>query len=1174
MFELMLAGHKPISNESDLANEAENELHRDIRPLIRVNILGTAYLAILDTGATFTVGNKNLKDLFEKFHYKSQPDKRKFSTAGGLVPNSGLFKVPIRLKGMSAAQSAQFYIIDDCPILLLGRDFIRKFGVVFSLADKKPYWTHHQTKEQIKFESPFAPVAFTEAHFVKMEDNHKTKEWIKSLDLTNVGSLKEQTALRKLLNKNKAVFSDKPGVSNVFEFEIKLKPDGKLTKANSYPANPQKRAVIDRLLDEQIANDWVEPSNSPMCVPTLCVPKPGLNNFRMCQAYQKLNDITETDTYPLPRPKDLFDAIGQAKYFTVFDMTKGFYQIKVKKDDRWKTAFVNHRGLFQYKVMPFGLKNAPAAFQRLMDKVLGVHRWDFCVCYIDDLIVYSNDFESHLKHIQMVFDALMKAGLTLNPSKSQVCLKEVKYLGHYIRFGKIKPDPDKIKAIIEFPRPLTCLQMGRFIGMVGYYRQFIKGITELIHMLNKMYKRDKPKEVLEWSKQAIANFEEIKRLLADDCELFLPDMTKHFTIRTDASDVGIGAVLLQHDDATQAMRPVWYASRQLNKAERNYSTTHRECLGVIYGVRQFKQYIEFTQFTIETDHQALKWLMALKDPSGRLARWSLELQELDFKIEHIPGTHNVIADALSRDPVDPPAEIEEKISFSAKHMKNTIAFTTTDSSNALGPYPDMNLDSIVLMQRQDEDLKLVIEFLELKVLPSDSNKKAFIRTLAEDCMIFDNDLLVKYVRSSEIDDNFDESFKIVVPKALKHIIFRLHHDHPISGHRGVQLTTLNISRKYVWYKMQKEIRQYVKSCDICQKVNPSNQKPGGTLSPNRSQFPWEIIAIDIVGPLPPSGPPPVKPVKKQKGNRKLGRPVKLRDPDKFHYIFVIIDTLSKWVELFPLKTITAQVIVEKFYETICRFGFPRQVISDNGTQFTSEAFIDICRAFNIDIKFCPTYHAQANPTERINRNIKQYLRKYCIDHSDWYENIPAMGFSLKTNVIGTTKFTPSEVFLGRNLNNPFEVPLQKTRLASAQDVRNYSNNLKNRLKTIFSQARENLQVSRYSYRKNYDHYRRDIVFKVGDLVLYRVHPLSMAKRGVAASLMQLREGPYKVTEVLSRNVYRIGLLSNGAPYARAHTSQLSTYLPRVGEIPDPLPVNRANLVRPRKQVAPKKDRKT
>jgi len=487
----------------------------------------------------------------------------------------------------------------------------------------------------------------------------------------------------------------------------------------------------------------------------------------------------------------------------------------------------------------------------------------------------------------------------------------------------------------------------------------------------------------------------------------------------------------------------------------------------------------------------------------------------------------------------------------------------------------MNLDAIVLMQRQDKDLKLVIDYLTLKVLPSDSDKKAFIKTLAEDCMIFDNDLLVKYVRSSEIDDNFDESFKIVVPKALKSIIFRLHHDHPLSGHRGVHLTTLNISRKYVWYKMQKEIRQYVRSCETCQKVNPSNQKPGGTLSPNRTQFPWEIIAIDIVGPLPPSGPePPAKPVKKpHKGNRKLGRPAKPVEKDKYSYIFVIIDTLSKWVELFPLKTVSAQQIVQKFFETICRFGFPRQVISDNGTQFTSEAFIDICRAFNIDIKFCPTYHAQANPTERINRNIKQYLRKYCIDHSYWYDNIPVMGYSLKSNVVGTTAFTPSEVMLGRNLNNPFDIPLQKTRLASAQDVRNYSNNLKNRLKTIFTQARENLQVSRYSYRKNYDHYRRDIVFKVGDLVLYRVHPLSMAKRGVAASLMQLREGPYKVTEVISRNVYRIGLLSNGAPYARAHTSQLSTYMPRDGVIPDPLPVKRANLVRPRK-VPPKKDKKT
>jgi len=435
-------------------------------------------------------------------------------------------------------------------------------------------------------------------------------------------------------------------------------------------------------------------------------------------------------------------------------------------------------------------------------------------------------------------------------------------------------------------------------------------------------------------------------------------------------------------------------------------------------------------------------------------------------------------------------------------------------------------------------------------------------------MIFDNDLLVKYVRGSELDDNFDESFKIVVPDCFKLIIFRLHHDDPTSGHRGVNITTLRIARKYIWYRMQKDIRKYCQTCPVCQQTNPTNQKPGGTLSPHRCYFPWELISIDLIGPLPPSGPAIPLSVNAAKKSSKNFDPKSHQRVEtlQYTYIFVIVDIFSKWVELFPLRTVTADSIVEKFFETVCRFGFPRQVISDNGTQFTSEAFIDICRALNIDIKFCPAYHAQANPTERMNRNIKQYLRKYCTDHSDWYENIPAMGYSLNSNIVGTTKFAPSEIIFGRLLNNPFDVPLQKTRQTTAQDVRNYSNTLKNRLKTTFLEARSNLQVSRYNYRRQYDHYRRDVTFKVGDLVLYRVHPLSMAKRGVAASLMRLREGPYRVTEILSRNVYRIGLVSNGAPYVRAHASQLTAYLPREGPIPDPLPIHRANLVRPRKVV--------
>jgi len=212
-FDLILAKHDTNLFKTDLASNAEAELHRDIRPLIRINILGTAFLAILDTGATFSVANRAMKTLFESFHYISAKDSRKFSTAAGLVTNTGLFKVPVRLRGMPVAQSARFYIIDDCPLLLLGRDFIRQFGIVFNLSDSKPYWTHNQTKDRFNFDSPLSPRTFKEAHFCKIEQDHKNRQWIKNLDLSKVGDLTAQNAVRKILSRNKQLFSDNPGIS-------------------------------------------------------------------------------------------------------------------------------------------------------------------------------------------------------------------------------------------------------------------------------------------------------------------------------------------------------------------------------------------------------------------------------------------------------------------------------------------------------------------------------------------------------------------------------------------------------------------------------------------------------------------------------------------------------------------------------------------------------------------------------------------------------------------------------------------------------------------------------------------------------------------------------------------------------------------------------------------------
>jgi len=319
--------------------------------------------------------------------------------------------------------------------------------------------------------------------------------------------------------------------------------------------------------------------------------------------------------------------------------------------------------------------------------------------------------------------------------------------------------------------------------------------------------------------------------------------------------------------------------------------------------------------------------------------------------------------------------------------------------------------------------------------------------------------------------------------------------------------------------MAKFVRHFVQICDICQKANPSNQKKTGFLVPNRPMYPWEIIAVDFIGPLP-------------------------RSKNQFCYILVFVDLLTKWVELYALRSANETSLVQKMFEICCRYGFPRKVICDNGTQFTSFLFEDVCKSFNIDVKFVPAYHAQANPAERVNRNIKYYLRKYTDNHKEWDQHLPALAYQLRTSLIGTTGFTPAELMFGRKLNDPFAVKYSSSRSATNLDRKMlYHANLNN-FSNYIQQARDNLQVSREAYRSQYDHYRREKTYKIGDLVTYRVHPVSKKISGLSAGLMMDRDGPYRIASIDGQNIYRISDVHTGALITKAHVSQLTPYVPR------------------------------
>ncbi|GFY34777.1 retrovirus-related Pol polyprotein from transposon 17.6 [Trichonephila clavipes] len=311
------------------------------------------------------------------------------------------------------------------------------------------------------------------------------------------------------------------------------------------------------------------------------------------------------------------------------DLRSGYWQIEIDEADREKTAFITPEGLYEFKVMPFGLCNAPATFERMMDNLLRHFKWTMCLCYLDDIIVFSETFEDHLIRLRLVLKCLQEAGLKLNSKKCLFAAQEVKILGHLVSSNVVRPDPDKIKAVKNFPTPKNIHDIRSFLGLCSYFRRFIKGFCYLAEPLQSLLKSGVE---FHWGPEEVEAFNSLKKALTSDPVLGMYDERASTEIHTDASGYGIGAVLVQIQNNVEKV--IAYASRTLTKAEKNYSTTERECLAIVWATNKFRPYIFGKHFTVVTDHHSLCWLMNLKDPSGRLARWALRLQEHDFDVKY------------------------------------------------------------------------------------------------------------------------------------------------------------------------------------------------------------------------------------------------------------------------------------------------------------------------------------------------------------------------------------------------------------------------------------------------------------------------------------------------------------------------------------------------------------
>ena len=899
----------------------------------------------------------------------------------------------------------------------------------------------------------------------------------------------QRVQLKCLVRKNHQAFQWDPtqiGRTHLVEHSIHTGSNPPIQQ-RQYPIPTVAREALREQIEDMLAKGLIRESTSAWRSPVLLVKKKqpdGKVAYRFCIDLKRVNSITTRDSYSLPRISETVDSLSNAKFFTTMDIDRAFWQVGVSESDKEKTAFVVDGRLFEFNVMPFGSMNAPATFQRLMDRVLCGLTWRQCLVYIDDILVFSSTFEQHLQHLDEVLARVSEAGLKLKPSKCLFANDEVNYLGFKISKDGLRATDEKTEAVLKTPSPETPKKLYSFLCSMNYYRTLIPKFGERTE--NLYAAANSKSRSLKWTDSLLKSFNWLKQALVTAPILVFPRFDRPFFLQTDASGVGISGVLLQFIDGL--FRPVAFCSKKLSITERGYSATERELLAIVYAHEQFLAYTYGRRIEVFTDHEPLVTAKRLKNPGSRLGRLFNKLQDSDYVLKYIPGEENHLPDYLSR------AFDLETEECEANHIEFRSA---TDWA---------------VEQRKDPELAEVIALVE-----SDAPIETWLKLAHGKRWLSEKKDL--YIYNDELRHGTN---RIVCPAHMRDFVCKMHHDSPFAGHRAAETTIDSIRPRYYWNFMPSDVRKYCESCDRCQKHNYATSHPRAPLSPIEVSRPWQVVGLDFMGPFKTSA----------NGNS---------------YIILAVDHFTKYAEGAATASFNAQTTASFLFSAIiCRYGMVEAILTDQGRNFESYLFQHLCYLIGSKKRHTSTFHPASNGiTERVNKTVKPCLAKYINDEqTDWDLFLPLALSAYNCSKHASTGVSPFEAVFGRppvlvaDIISGNQLP-PSTKL---NDVADYVIALRKSAGRINEIVKRNTATARSRQKANYDRFvRQNNEFNVGDKVKIINH---RHQAGLSSCFEAKFLGPYVVRERVGDLNYKLDGSASGLREELVHYNRLAKYSAR------------------------------